>query len=119
MQWQMSFTGPEEKWHEFADYETQDNEKRIFLKWIHILSFASTSADKNLPYTPLKKNISNFDYSESTYLIKNDSKVVTFRMYISITHLHRYVCSKGDNFLKKGEFPKLSSQKVHINYNPY
>ena len=83
------------------------------------IEFASTSADKNLPYTLLKKNISNFDYSESTYLIKNDSKVVTFRMYISITHLHRYVCSKGDNFLKKGEFPKLSSQKVHINYNPY
>lgn len=42
------------------------------------MSFASTSADKNLPYTLLKKNISNFDYSESTYLIKNDSKVVTF-----------------------------------------
>lgn len=65
------------------------------------MSFASTSADKNLPYTLLKKNISKIVQSESTYLIKNDSKVVTFRMYISITHLRRYVCSKGDNFLKK------------------
>lgn len=36
----------------------------------HILSFASTSADKNLPYTLLKKNISKIVQSESTYQLQ-------------------------------------------------